>query len=149
MPTDPMNLSFRCPGPDVGECVEGAIWLPSDDEGGNLISNRDCPRCGGTGELALPSKFEVCSRCEGRGVHDHDAFSNGISAEDFESDPDFRDDYLAGVYNVPCSVCGGLRVVPTVDEARCDPKELEFYRRHVRAEAEYRSQVEAERRAGA
>lgn len=72
--------------------------------------------------VAIPSKFEVCPRCEGKGVHDHPAFSNGITAEDWNGpdwDDDSREGYLVGRYDVACSECGGLRVVPAADVARC------------------------------
>lgn len=136
-------ITFPCPGPSSGgECCEGALWR--DD-----VQVGDCPRCDGAGELELPSCMEVCGRCRGRGVHDHPAFSNGISMEEFHDDPDFFDDYRAGVYDVPCEECGGANVVAVVDEQSCDPALLEAYLRHLEEEAAYRREVEAERRMGA
>lgn len=138
-------VSFICPGPGgQAICEEGALYLPGENE-----STKDCPRCGGTGELELPSKLEVCGRCRGRGVHDHEAFSNGISMDEFREDPDFYDDYRAGVYDVTCSECGGRNVVPVVDEVLTTAADLQAYYRHLQEEASYRRECEAERRMGA
>lgn len=65
-------------------------------------------------EVDLPMKFEVCPRCQGEGVHDHPAFADGISPEQFEEDPDFKEEYLRGAYDVQCSVCSGLRVIKVI-----------------------------------
>jgi len=65
--------------------------------------------------VTLPLRREVCPRCDGRGVHDHEAFSNGISAEDFAEDSEFAEAYWEGAYNVPCSECNGRNVVDVVD----------------------------------
>lgn len=70
--------------------------------------------------LKLPAKYEVCPRCEGKGAHDHEAFSNGLTHADFAEDPDFLEDYMRGCYDVPCSECKGLRVVPVIDRERID-----------------------------
>ena len=72
-------------------------------------------------EVEIPTRFEVCDRCEGKGVHDHPAFANGITADEWngpEWDDEGREDYLRGAYDVPCEECDGLRVVPVPDESR-------------------------------
>lgn len=71
------------------------------------------------GEVRLPAKYEVCGRCAGRGVHDHPAFSNGITSDEWHSpdwDDESRESYMRGDYDVPCSVCRGQRVVLVPDE---------------------------------
>jgi hypothetical protein len=65
------------------------------------------------------SKYHVCPRCEGEGTHTNPAIDgNGITgsemAEILHEDPDFLDTYMAGGYNIVCSMCNGRRVV-TVD----------------------------------
>jgi hypothetical protein len=99
--------------------------------------------------IKLPTRKEVCPRCRGEGKHDHPAFSNGISQEEFEEDPDFADNYHAGVYDVQCTECNGLRVVDVIDEAELDPSVLEGLRAWRREMAELRAIEAAERRAGA
>lgn len=104
-------------------------------------------------EIDLPASYEVCGRCQGEGKHDHSAFSNGISREQFDEDPDFSEDYFAGVYDVQCEECGGNRVVPVVNEAECKRQgleaDLEAYYEGRRAEASHRAERAAERRMGA
>lgn len=101
-------------------------------------------------EVELPTRFEVCPTCEGRGSHTNPSIDcNGLSSEDFEQDPDFREDYFSGVYDVQCYGCGGRRVVPVVDERRCDPKHLELYYRQLEARAELEGMYASERRMGA
>lgn len=80
-------------------------------------------------ERALPGKWVVCPRCGGRGVHDNPAFANGIPAAEFRDDPDFAEDYMAGVFNVPCSQCGGRTTVLVVDEERCNTTEQQNWLR--------------------
>lgn len=56
-------------------------------------------------------KYIVCPHCEGEGVITNpEVDGNGITAEQFEEDPDFADNYFSGVYNVTCPACSGLRV---------------------------------------
>jgi hypothetical protein len=70
----------------------------------------------------LPSKFEVCDRCEGKGRHTNPNIDgNGITSSEMdELGPEFLEDYLSGVYDVACQVCGGERVVPAIDYGRLD-----------------------------
>ena len=106
----------------------------------------------------LPSKFEVCSRCEGHGTHLHpDIGSHGYSSQEFaeEFDDEEREQYFmhGGRYDVTCESCGGNRVVSVVDEETCekDPKLAELLKRwqeNVRAEADYARECEFERRLG-
>lgn len=93
-------------------------------------------------QVPLPSKLEVCWRCRGEGVHDHEAFENGISQDQFDEDPDFRVDYMRGRYDVQCSECHGLRVVAVPDEERLNADQkrwLEEHRQYRREEAAERA----------
>lgn len=102
-------------------------------------------------EHELPAHFEVCHRCEGKGSHVNPAIDgNGLTAEDFEEQgEEFREDYMAGVYDVACERCRGDRVVPVLDRKRCDQKLLAAYDEREREEREYQACCAAERRAGA
>ena len=77
-------------------------------------------------DLAFPGRWEICDRCRGNGTHDHPAFSNGLTSEDFEEDPDFREEYLAGRYDVRCEECGGEGkvAVPDVPAMRFNQRRL-------------------------
>jgi hypothetical protein len=64
---------------------------------------------------------EVCPTCDGRGSHVNPSVDcNGLSRDDFDSDPDFAYDYMRGTYDVQCYGCKGLRVVPQI--AQHNPK---------------------------
>lgn len=65
--------------------------------------------------------YTVCPVCDGKGSHVDPAIDgNGLSAEDFADDPDFREAYFGGSYDVQCSGCRGMRVVlePTTAEGK-------------------------------
>jgi len=66
--------------------------------------------------LTLPSKFEVCGECQGKGSHVNPSIdAGGLTREDLYEDPDFAEAYFGGVYDVTCYTCGGERVTPEVD----------------------------------
>ncbi len=75
-------------------------------------------------DVVVPGKFEVCSRCEGTGKHDHPAFSNGFTQEEMSEDPEFAEEYRAGRYDVTCQKCQGVRVVCVADEDKCTPAQI-------------------------
>jgi hypothetical protein len=70
-------------------------------------------------EVAVHCVFGVCGTCNGRGKHVNSSIdAHGITPEEFAEDPDFRQSYFRGDYDVPCNECGGQRVVPEPDERR-------------------------------
>jgi hypothetical protein len=79
-------------------------------------------------EHSLPSRWEICDRCRGNGKHDHPAFANGLTQEDFDQDPDFREEYMRGRYDVRCDECRGAGKVLVPDEAVAEPGLLALYR---------------------
>lgn len=71
--------------------------------------------------LTVKAVYEVCPVCEGKGTHvNPNIDSQGLTREDFDDDPDFRENYMSGMYDMECSECHGKRVVPTPDES--DPQ---------------------------
>jgi len=69
----------------------------------------------------VPARYEVCGTCDGKGKHVNPSIdSNGLTAEDFDRDPDFFGDYMSGMYDVPCNECHGRRVSPVPDWDRMD-----------------------------
>ncbi len=82
-------------------------------------------------ELEVPFKYEACGLCNGKGYHVNPSIdSHGLSAEDFYDDPDFREDYFSGRYDIPCNSCHGVRVTPVLDEERAGPKLTNKIREH-------------------
>jgi hypothetical protein len=68
----------------------------------------------------LPHKWVVCPLCEGRGKHANPSIDCcGLTAEDFDTDPDFAEAYMSGAYDVECRHCGGRTTVPEVVVSRC------------------------------
>lgn len=86
----------------------------------------------GAREVELPVVFEVCGTCNGKGSHVNPSIdSNGLTASDFDEDPDFRENYMSGMYDVTCNECGGKRVVPILDEARATPEQIKYVQDHI------------------
>ncbi len=100
-------------------------------------------------EIELPTKWAVCGRCRGDGVHDHPAFANGISQEEFAEDPDFKEDYFRGKYDVVCTTCHGERVTSVPDWDRMTEAQKVLLQEHYQAERDFRAEEAAERRMGA
>ena len=73
--------------------------------------------------VGVPFKYEVCDLCNGKGKHVNPTIDrNGLTSEDFDQDPDFREDYFNGAYDVNCYKCGGSRVMAVYDEDRANDK---------------------------
>jgi len=101
-------------------------------------------------EYRVPVKYRVCPTCRGAGTHVNPSVdAGGLTAADFDEDPDFAEDYLGGCYDVTCYECGGERVVAVVDRKRADKAVLKLMDRHDRAADLYRQEVAAERAMGA
>lgn len=99
-------------------------------------------------EVELPAKYVVCPRCEGCGSHVNPSIDgNGLTREDFDEDPDFKESYFRGDYDVTCYECKGQRVVAVVDPKRCGKQHLRAYRQQQREAAEVDAVQDAERRA--
>lgn len=88
--------------------------------------------------LTIPAKFVVCDRCEGVGSHTNpNVDGNGISAEEFEQDPEFRENYFSGLYDVACEECKGARVIAVPDEEQVDPGILKRYYEYLDEKARW------------
>ena len=73
-------------------------------------------------ELIL--KPDVCHRCNGTGKTLYGSLEGmAFTQSDFDEDPDFREELMDGVYDVPCPDCMNTGVVLTLDENE-NPKEI-------------------------
>ncbi len=117
------------------------VTIELENEDGDLV------------EHDLPGKFDVCRTCEGRGSHVNPSVdAHGISAEEFDDDPGFAEEYRAGRYDVSCYECGGNRVVPAVDVDLCTDEQkslLEELQSDIDADCAFAAECDAERRMGA
>lgn len=104
-------------------------------------------------QFILPAKFEVCSRCNGKGKHvNPNVDCHGISQEEFDNDPDFREAYFSGRYDVECYDCGGKRVILSLDcdsLSEKDRENLKLVEDYEKEEAAYEAMCRAERMFGA
>jgi hypothetical protein len=92
----------------------------------------------------IPVEYTVCPTCEGKGKHVNPSIdASGLTWE--MEDRDFREDYLNGVYDVPCYQCHGIRVVPMP----ADKEDQQAMERWLRDELDYQAMCAAERRMGA
>ncbi|WP_051448365.1 hypothetical protein [Bradyrhizobium sp. WSM1417] len=62
----------------------------------------------------FPTKWLICSHCEGT-AKSSSHLGAFTASEWADQDDDFRDDYLAGRYDVPCQACDGLGRVQLID----------------------------------
>jgi len=119
------------------------LWYNHLDENAMMASVIDCLVGDGLPDL-IPFHWVICGNCQGRGSTVNPAIDgNGLTAEDFAEDPDFREDYFSGVYDVPCAVCKGRRVVPIPDS------HIDEIDRFEQEEYAYERECAAERRFGA
>jgi len=74
---------------------------------------------GSTYKLLWNAERKLCPQCDGDGTMVNPAIDgNGLSQEDFDQDPDFRESYMRGDYDVKCDCCDGLKFVaePLIDD---------------------------------
>ena len=91
-------------------------------------------------------QWSVCPTCQGSGSHVNPSIDcDGIIESEFADDPEFREEYFSGTYDVTCYECQGKRVVPQL----VDQKDIELYEKFCKEEAQYQAEVAAERRMGA
>ncbi len=105
----------------------------------------------GEDEVEIPTTTATCPRCRGKRTHVNPAIDgHGLSAEDMdEAGPEFRDDYMAGVYDVACYECKGAGSVRVPDAAKLTREERAAWYQQVKELADMAAEEEAERRAGA
>lgn len=100
--------------------------------------------------IDLPTKWAVCSVCDGKGHHVNPSIdAGGISAEQFREDPDFEADYFGGTYDVTCYRCNGRTTEAVINwDAVVDPEIIKAYDEQQRADAEIEAERQAELRMG-
>ncbi|EDK6360146.1 TPA: hypothetical protein OHN49_004963 [Escherichia coli] len=53
-------------------------------------------------------KYIICHQCEGHGTMENPAFENGFTQSEMaECEPEMREKYFAGAFDVRCNVCAG------------------------------------------
>jgi hypothetical protein len=94
--------------------------------------------------------WEVCGTCNGKGTHVNPGIdAHGLSREDFDADPDFREEYFSGAYDIPCNECHGRTTVAIADPDHNTPEALEAVYAILQDRADYAAECAAERKMGA
>lgn len=78
-----------------------------DSEGNDLVD-----------QFRVSTHYQVCTQCQGSGkmvdpVYD----AGGLTREELDFDPDFKEDYFSGRCDVLCSLCNGNRVILNEDKS--------------------------------
>lgn len=98
----------------------------------------------------VQTKKEVCERCKGEGSHVNPSIDgNGITAQEMhDAGEEFSDNYRAGVYDVQCEECKGLRVIDVVDVDLLSTEDKTAYYKNIDQmcadEAEHQAELRAE-----
>lgn len=88
---------------------------------------------GGMTVCRIPSRKEVCWACDGEGSIVNPAIDgNGISTDSEEwADPDFREAYMSGAYDVMCPECKGRNVIDVPNEVLASEDMIAKYEYHL------------------
>jgi hypothetical protein len=93
-------------------------------------------------------KWIICSTCEGNGKVGHPALSNGFTWSEWsELHMDEQAAYMAGEYDVHCTVCAGLGRIQVPNVAAMsfsEKRELVLQRREDRINARIDAEIAAE-----
>ena len=100
--------------------------------------------------VEVPSKWGICESCDGNGRHDHPAFANGISGEEWanEWDVEEREAYMSGAYDVRCEEDCDNGKVRVPDLSALTEKQRADYEAHLDNERYYALERAAEMRMG-
>lgn len=99
-------------------------------------------------ETVLPSKWEICSACRGKGTTS--AHLGAFTRDEMdEQGPEFFEDYMAGVYDKACEPCDGSGKVEVVDYSKLTKEQNKAYGAQLRDDMEYESICRMERMMGA
>jgi hypothetical protein len=82
-------------------------------------------------QVEFPAKYEVCGACRGTGTQLCEGLRGADVTEDLREDPDFAEDYRAGVYDVQCERCGGRTTELVVDVDRLTPEQKARWDSHL------------------
>lgn len=69
--------------------------------------------------MDAPIHNSICLMCEGEGtVVDPNVDSCGLSDQDFDDDPEFKNAYFDGAYDIKCPTCKGSKIISTINLAQ-------------------------------
>lgn len=101
----------------------------------------------------VPFRWSICAACEGhatdRGASVECDGGGFTSSEWAEQDDDFKQHYLNGFYDRPCTTCGGLGRIKEPDLDVLDADDRAALELSQRDDRDFRAMCAAERRMGA
>lgn len=114
-----------------------------------IIDDCDEDSEGGERDVVAPARWEICSRCSGDGHHSNPAIDgNGITSSEWgEWDPEERDDYMSGRYDVSCEECRSSGKVVVVDEVafkEACPEDYAAWKKSSADDEEYQEMCDSE-----
>ncbi len=89
------------------------------------------------GERELPFVWAICGTCDGHGKSS--AYLNAFTGDQMREDPEFADDYRAGLYDRCCDECGGTGKTKAPDYKRMTKADRRAYQQQEREDAEIRA----------
>lgn len=114
----------------------------------DLIWNRETEE-GVEETITIPSKWEICSTCDGEGHHSREF--GAISSDDWygpDWDDESRETYLSGGYDKRCEDCQGTGKCRVPDWDGMNQELATQYQQHLDEQAHYRAQEAHERKMG-
>ena len=103
-------------------------------------------------ETLLPWCWAICCSCDGHGTTTRhvECDGGGFTASEWaEQDEDFREGYLRGDYDRPCSSCKGSGKVKVPNEDQMTTEQIAAWREQAAEDRDYERLCEMERRMGA
>lgn len=98
-------------------------------------------------------RWEVCGKCDGEGRVAHPAFSDGFTQQEwYDWEPEERERYMTGFYDVTCPDCSGRTTVKVPDVSRmtfAEKRQLVIQQRDAQLDREIEREYAMERAMGA
>lgn len=98
--------------------------------------------------VKLPAHWQICHRCSGEG-HTSRHLGSFTQDEWAQQDDEFKEDYIAGRYDIPCETCKGSGKVLEVNRDACIHEDQKEALQRMDDEAQWKAEARAERRAEA
>lgn len=97
--------------------------------------------------ILCPAKRVICHGCDGDGTELRGGLKGAaFSQEEMDEDPDFRESYFGGDFDVACSVCNGEKIILEHEEKGLPDNIMADFERADRERREHEAEVAAHAR---